>query len=289
MGGVKTIQLSQWDGSGDGWQAPLILRHDWDVERVVVDLSALTFVVPTFLLRLRAFIDFNLHCGRDIEVSAPGSPSVANYLSRMQIAANLPAAIFPDLPAVVVSASSEVLVPITRLRSQIDVETMGDDLYRLFQGHAVDDVAVFADALQEGFSELCSNGVEHGADDLGCYFAAQRYAGTNRRVVLSVGDLGMGAPEHMRQVYGDDSDRRLLRKTLEEGASGTGDDERGNGIPSVLEEAQNARMRYAQLEIRSGKAHLRHRLSRDGSAKTTTAPASFKRGTWICFELGPLD
>jgi hypothetical protein len=259
------------------------------VDRVVVDLSALTFVVPTFLLRLRAFIDFNIECGREMEVIAPRTQNVANYLSRMQIAADLPAHTFAGLPSVVSSASSEVLVPITRLRNQIDVETMGDDLYRLFQGHAADDVAVFADALQEGFSELCSNGVEHGHSSSGCYFAAQRYGGRHRRVVLSVGDLGMGAPDHMRQVYGDVGDRRLLRKTLEEGASGTGDEERGNGIPSVLEEARNAQMRYAQLEIRSGNAQLRHRLHRDGASKTSTEQGTFKRGTWICFELGPLD
>lgn len=254
-----------------------------------MDSSALSFVVPTFLLRLRAFVDFNLNCGRRVEVIAPRDKHVANYLSRMQIAADLPPEVFPDLPSVRASEQSEVLVPITCLKDDIDVETMGAQLYTLFQGHSDDDVAVFADALQEGFTELCGNGVEHGCNDLGCYLAAQRYGGRNRRTVLSIGDLGIGVPKHMRRIYGDESDRRMLRKALEEGASGTGDSHRGNGIPSVLDEARNARIRRALLEIHSGKAVLKHRLRRDGSGRTTTESGSNKLGTWICFELGAID
>jgi hypothetical protein len=265
------------------------LKKGWSTELVTVNLSALSFVVPTFLLRLRAFVDFNLGCDREVKVVAPRDKGVANYLSRMWIAADLPPKVFPDLPSVRASDQGDVLVPITCLKTEIDVETMGAQLYTLLQGHAEDDVAVFADALQEGFTELCGNGVEHGQNDLGCYLAAQRYGGRDRRTVLSIGDLGIGIPKHMRRIYGDESDRRLLRKALEEGASGTGDSHRGNGIPSVIEEAQSARIRHALLEIHSGKAILKHRLMRDGSSKTSTQAAGNKLGTWICLELGPLD
>jgi hypothetical protein len=285
----KRIELSRWAGSNDGWNASLPLRKDWPVDSIVVDLSVVSFVVPTFLLRLRAFIDFNLGCGRRVEVGAPRNRHVANYLSRMQISAGLPSEVFPDLPSVRTSEQGDVLVPITCLKSDIDVEEMGARLYTLFQGHSEEDVAVFADALQEGFTELCGNGVEHGQNDLGCYLAAQRYRGGNRRTVLSIGDLGIGVPEHMRRIYGDESDRRMLRKALEEGATGTGDSHRGNGIPSVIEEARNAQIRHALLEIHSGRAVLKHRLRRDGSSKTATEVASNKLGTWICLELGPLD
>lgn len=287
MGGEKTIKLDRWAGSGDGWKASLPLRKDWSERRVTVDASALTFVRPTFLLRLRAFIDYNLRLEREIVVKAPANREVANYLSRMDIAAGVPKSVFPDLPSVRKRDQSGVLVPITRLHSPIDVEVTGEELYRLFQGHADDEVAVFADALQEAFTELCNNGVEHGKNPLGTYLAAQRYGGKSPRTVLTIGDLGMGVPKHMRQVFDDPSDRRLLRKALEEEVSGTGSSERGNGIPSVLQEAQSSRITYASLEIRSGDASLHHYVNSNGTTRTDTSTPGFRKGTWICFELGP--
>lgn len=288
MGGEKTIKLDRWGGSGDGWKASLPLRKDWgDDCLVTVDASALTFVTPTFMLRLRAFVDYNLRLGRKIVVKAPAHREVANYLSRMGIAMGVPDSVFPDLPSVRRRDQSAVLVPITRLHSPTDVEVTGDELYRLFQGHADDEVAVFADALQEAFTELCNNGVEHGTNPLGTYLAAQRYRGKSPKTVLTIGDLGMGVPAHMRQVFDDQSDRRMLRKALEEEVSGTGSSERGNGIPSVLQEAQSSRISYARLEIRSGHASLHHYVHRSGTTRTGTSATAFKKGTWICFELGP--
>jgi hypothetical protein len=287
MADERRIKLERWAGSGDGWRASLPLRQTWKEKRVVIDASAITFVTPTFILRLRSFIDYNLRQGREVVLLAPSNREVANYLSRMGIATDLPREVCPDLPDVRRRDQSAVLVPITRLHTPNDVEVTGDELYRLFQGHADDEVAVFADALQEAFTELCNNGVEHGQNPLGCYLAAQRYRGGSPRTVLTIADLGVGIPEHMRQVFAESSDRRLLRKALEEEVSGTGNRERGNGIPSVLEEAREARITYARLEIRSGDASLTHYVNQNGRSQTKTEAAAFKKGTWICFELGP--
>jgi hypothetical protein len=286
MSGERLVKLGRWDGSGDGWRANLPLRH-WGEQRVVVDARALSFVTPTFMLRLRSFVDYNLSEGRAVNVLSPDRREVANYLSRMEIARGLPAGVFQDLPTVRKNDRGGVLVPITRLYDPVDVEVTGDKLYRLFQGHEDNEVAVFADALQEAFTELCNNGVEHGRNPLGCYLAAQKYAGARPRTELTIGDLGMGVPTHMRQVFDDPSDRRLIRKALEEEVSGTGRQERGNGIPSVLDEARSARITYARLEIRSGKAILRHSVNRAGRSQTSTKAAGNKQGTWVCFELGP--
>jgi hypothetical protein len=287
MGKDREIKLSRWDGAGDGWRANLPLRNSWPERRIVVDARALTFVTPTFMLRLRSFVDYYLSKGREVVVLAPAKREVSNYLSRMGIAEGLPEDVFHDLPTVRKNDQGGVLVPITRLRDPVDVEVTGEKLYRLFQGHEDDEVAVFADALQEAFTELCNNGVEHGKNPLGCYLAAQRYRGSNPRIELTIGDLGIGVPAHMRQVFDEPSDRRLLRKALEEEVSGTGNSERGNGIPSVLEEARSARITHARLEIRSGRAILRHSVNRQGRTQTTTEAAANKKGTWVCFELGP--
>jgi hypothetical protein len=285
--GKRRLKLSRWDGADDGWRASLPLQRDWPEARIAIDATSLSFVTTTFMLRLRSFVDYNLHIGKEVMVEAPKNERVANYLSRMGIADGLPVEVFPDLPEVRRHEQGGVLVPIRRLHEPTDVEVTGDELYRLFQGHADDAVAVVADALQEGFTELCNNGVEHGRSALGCYLAAQRYGGARPRVELTIGDLGMGVPTHMRQVFDEESDRRLLRKALEEQVSGTGNKERGNGIPSVLEEAQSARITYASLRIRSGKATLLHHVQRNGQTTTATHPSPFKKGTWICFELGP--
>lgn len=64
--------------------------------------------------------------------------------------------------------------------------------------------------------ELCNNAVEHGISEAGgCYVAAQRYTGQNPKTLLAVGDVGVGVPSHMRRIYADESDRRLLRRALE--------------------------------------------------------------------------
>lgn len=180
----KVRALQQWDGAKDGWQCNLSLRAE--EEEVVVDASALRFAVPTFLLRLRAFVERHLGKGHDVRVIAPKSPPVARYMSRMALADGLPSGIFVDLPQVAADGASDVLIPVRQLRQASDVDELGEKLVPLFLGHA-DDVAVFANAMHMASSELCGNAVEHGANPLGCYVAAQRYERPSRRTVLSIG------------------------------------------------------------------------------------------------------
>jgi hypothetical protein len=140
-------------------------------------------------------------------------------------------------------------------------------------------------------SELCGNAVEHGANPLGCYVAAQRYEKPHRHTVLALGDLGMGIPAHMRRRYTElRGDRTALREAIKEGKTGTGKEERGIGFTSVMEGAEEAQMRYASLDIHSGKAQLQHAVwaDPDSEAKTATEDAPYKIGTWATFEIGPL-
>lgn len=285
----KVVRLGRWAGSGDGWKANLPLRRDWAASRVVVDATALSFVVPTFLLRLRAFIDYNLAVGREVVVTSPGSTNVANYLARMGVDAGLPESVFPDLPSVKSSDQSGVLLPITSVRTGTEVDQVVSDLYPILMS-----AGEFTDLMSEAISELCGNGVEHGVErmksDLPCYVAAQTYGGATPRTVLSIGDLGMGVPKHMRQAYPGLSDRQALRLALEEGKSGTGEGykdggHRGIGFTSVAEEAQAAAIRSASLDLRSGDASLQQRVLRHRETTITTAKAPFKQGTWICYEL----
>lgn len=222
-------------------------------------------------------------------VLAPSNANVAAYMARTGISTGLPDDTFIGLPDLSTPGDSDVLIPITQLREFQEVDELGERVYQLFMGHSDDEVAVFASAMHMAVSELCANAVEHGENPLGCYVAAQRYERPHRRTVLAMGDLGIGIPSHMRHRFsGLRGDRTALREALKEGVTATGKDERGIGFTSVIEEAIASRMRYATLDIHSGKAQLQQLVVPDGtSPAVTTSSAPNKIGTWLTFEIGP--
>jgi hypothetical protein len=283
---ARERKLRQWDGSKDGWQANLPLKHY--EENIVLDARTLRFAVPTFLLRLRAFIDWHLGRGHNVTVLAPTNPAVATYTARMGIDTGLPPGVFAGLPRVNAPGDSDVLIPITQLREFQEVDELGEQVFQLFMGHSADEVSVFASAMHMAVSELCANGVEHGANEHGCYVAAQRYERPHRRTVLALGDLGVGIPTHMRKRFPKlRGDRTALREALKEGVTATGKDERGIGFTSVIEEAMASQMRYATLDIHSGTAQLLQAVFPNEQPGIATADAPNKLGTWMTFEIGP--
>src|SRR4051794_17964153 len=120
----KVRVLQQWAGAKDGWQCNLSLRAD--EKDVVVDTTALRFAVPTFLLRLRAFVEWHLERGPRVEVIAPRSPAVARYMARMGIAAGLPEGVFAGLPTAAWTGETDVLIPICQLHQPSDVDALGE-------------------------------------------------------------------------------------------------------------------------------------------------------------------
>lgn len=281
--------FDQWAGAKDGWRANLALRAEQtDIE---LDATRLRFAVPTFLLRLRAFAEWHTDRGHRVKILCPPS-HVGTYMALMEIDRGLPKGTFVGLPKLPSTAkpNSDVLIPITQLREFEDVDRLGEKLVEMFLAHS-DDVAVFANAMHLGVSELCGNAVEHGANPLGCYVAAQRYERPHRHVVLALGDLGIGIPSHMRRRFKDlKGDRRALRRAVKEGVTATGKAERGIGFSSLMEGALGPQTRYATLDLHSGRASLRREVRRDASGSITeTASAPNKLGTWATFELGPLN
>jgi len=283
----KVRVLGQWSGAKDGWGCNLSLRAE--EKAVVVDATGVRFAVPTFLLRLRAFVEWHLLKGHSVTVLAPRNEAVARYMARMGIADGLPDGVFIDLPDVAFDGDSDVLIPIRQLHQPTDVDELGEKLVPLFAGHS-DDVAVFANAMHMATSELCGNAVEHGANPLGCYMAAQRYERPSRRTVLALGDLGDGIPKRMQSQFPKlAGDRTALKEAVKHGVTSTGDKHRGNGFHWVMEEARASLMREARLDIRSGRAQLlQEAKTNEPGLKTQTFPAPFKMGTWVTFELGPL-
>ena len=289
MADTKSVVLNQWAGASDGWTSPLPLQA-WPVERVEVDATAVRFVVPTFLLRLRTFVDWHLAEGREVVVLGPKDFNVGCYLARMRVNRGLPTGTFPDLPQISEHDQRDVLVPITRLSELTEVDVLAQDLSQLvFAQHA--DLAFLADAIHMGVSELCANAVEHGESPHGCYVAAQRYGGSRPRSVLAIGDLGVGIPSHVRRLHPDlTPDQRAIEEATKPGISGAqieGGTPRGYGFHHVFEEARAAAaLRYAALEIRSGKGLYRAKLSAGGDLQGQRRRHGNKRGSWVTLELG---
>jgi hypothetical protein len=279
----KRLSIAPSAGSGSGWGGTLPLRAY--PKSVCLDLRRLRFVVPTFLLRLRTFIDWHRARGREVTVLCPTSVNVNHYLARMRIHADLPSGTFQGLREVAEHDRSDVLIPITRLYELPEVDYFVDDLSPVVNAH-VDQIAAVGQPFLLAVSELSQNGVEHGRSASGCYVAAQRYP-SRSSLALCIADLGGGIPEHLRREYPDISDDALaIEKAMREGVSGTGNSDRGYGLPQVMEEVmKSASVPWATLNIRSGYGSYRASLRGEVINETPSA-SSYKRGTWVSFEFG---
>src|SRR4051812_2626908 len=126
----KRVSVPPYAGSGDGWGGSLPLRHDYPTE-IVLDLGGRLFVTPTFLLRVRTFVDWHTAEGRTVKVVTPKDVNVSRYLARMHIGEDLPAKTFDKLPAVREADRRDVLIPIKRLCKLPEVDELADAVSRL--------------------------------------------------------------------------------------------------------------------------------------------------------------
>lgn len=282
-GDVRTITHGAYEGAYEGWGGQLGLQN-WDQTAIRLDLRGLRFVTPTYLLRLRSFIEWHQQRGRTVEVLCPRQRSVANYIARMHADRGLPAGTFRELPSIRETDRSTVLIPVTKLLTLPDVDAFAEQLVPLLWDQN-DDIAGMSDAIAMAISELCGNAVDHGKNDVGCLVAAQCY-GANKRVEIAIGDLGAGIPGHMRRRHrGLGSDDAVIAHALGEGVTGTGSPTRGQGFYWVLDEARQARVASARLDIRSGKGRVRRSLGPAGRISTRQLEGPNKRGTWIAYRL----
>jgi hypothetical protein len=77
----------------------------------------------------------------------------------------------------------------------------------------------------------------HGSDRLAAFIAAQRYkAGTpEERIVVAVGDAGIGIRESLRTRYGDMTDDQAIRRAVQWNVSSVADEGRGQGLPGIVD------------------------------------------------------
>jgi hypothetical protein len=154
-------------------------------------------------------------------------------------------------------------MPISR-RAGLDALTLDDVLsLDLDSGRAVIDLArvSFVDA--------------YALTGLACFIAAQRYkAGTpEERIVVAVGDAGIGIRESLRTRYGVMTDGQAIRRAVQWNVSSVADEGRGQGLPGVVD---GVRGLGGTVWIRSGAAS---RMVTRGQVRT--AEVSRLQGTIV--------
>jgi anti-sigma regulatory factor (Ser/Thr protein kinase) len=180
-----------------------------------------------------------------------------------------------------VDGDGDVIVRPTRLSELTQVDELADKLLQPLIDE-FDDVAVVRDAVLMAISELCQNAVEHGASDAGCVVAVSRgEADGLSRIMLGIGDRGIGIPDHIRRTHPDFVvDEHAIGQALQEGMSGTRRPHRGNGFTWVLRETLSSAASSAEMFIRAGQGAFRREII-DARVKDHGWNTASTQGTWI--------
>jgi len=249
-----------------------------DAGGLVLDLTDIQFAEPTLALRLAASEAVHDAEGIPFGVVPPRRPKVRDYLARAGLADLMG---LEDPPQ-----ASDVMMPITRVRRVSDVEGVVEQF-----GNRLDDasdllpgrLAGAADALVVALSELCGNACSHGRNDHGTFVLAQRFGAS--RLVLAIGDLGVGIPVHLREALSlseQTAQAEVIRQALERGVTGVRGQIRGNGLPATVEAIRELGMPAAELGIWSGAGRVRAQMRPQPALRHRVRDvSSYTQGTWI--------
>lgn len=251
-------------------------------EAIRVDLGDLGFAAPMFMIRLRAFVEYHCAAGRLVEVLPPVDTNVANYLSRMAVADDLPEGATFDLPQTQRRDLGDVLIPVRRYRHPSEIDRLDDEIYELIQSRFQHSLGPTADAFTMALSEMCDNAATHGRSDHGLFVAAQSYSG--RRCEIAIGDCGIGIPNHMRRHYGDDGrdDGEVIAHATEERVSGTGSSHRGFGYHHTIEKLLAPAVTDGRVRVwaGTGRFNFRSHAGRETVRKHSVWDHATE-GTWV--------
>jgi hypothetical protein len=276
-------RLSKRAATDGGWREDFPLGHQLP-EDVLVDCSALELpVYPLFVVRLRMFLEWHLRRGRSISVIGPTDPRARRMLESLRVTAELP--VETDLAERRESSQEAIVLPVTPLREYAEVEDVALRTREILE-YQQPKISALGHASYMAVSELCANAVEHGANEQGSFVAAARFDEPRAQVSIAIGDLGVGIPEHLRQRYPEwFDDCFAIAQAFEPSISGTGNPHRGNGFAETFEAALVSAMHAARVDIHSANGFVRGQFY-GGTTKLEPFPAaSFRRGTWISYDL----
>ena len=241
-----------------------VLSLDLDRGRAVVELAQVSFVDAYALAGLACFIASAARDGLPVELVLPENIDVRSWLSRMHLGEVLDAfevRVEGVLPRVAERDRRDTLIELERFDDSFGSHRLASFIWQRLVG-GVDGEVV--NQLFEAAGELGQNVVEHAGSPVGGFIAAQRYkAGApEERIVVAVGDVGVGIRESLRARYGDMPDAKAIRRAVQWNVSSIPDEGRGQGLPGVVE---GVKALGGVVWIRSGAAS---RMVTRGQART---------------------
>jgi hypothetical protein len=247
-----------------------------DDSKAVLDASDLIGLHPLLAVRLTFWIGRLKNSGTQIAITEPRDDPTRRLFRAFGLGEEVSGA-----PGALAEGDPEVILRPTRLVELTEVDLLADMMVQPLVDH-FDDAAVVRDAVLMAISELCQNAVEHGPSPAGCVVAASRGEVDGiRKIMLGVGDLGIGIPRHIRNAHPElVLDEHAIGQALKEGVSGTQRADRGFGFSWVLRETLSSAATSAEMLIRSGEGTFRREIV-DARIKDHGWRTPEDGGTWI--------
>jgi hypothetical protein len=252
-----------------------VLSLDLDRGVASLDLARVGFVDAYALTGLACFVASAAGDGLCVRVALPEEADVRSWLSRMHLGDVLEAfgvQVVGELRRVPERDRRDALIELQRFKDANGSDRLASFIWERLQGGADGEVV---NQLFEATGELGANVVEHAGSPSGGFVAAQRYkAGTpDERIIVAVGDVGIGIRESLRPRYGEMTDDAAIRRAVQWNVSRLPDEGRGQGLPGVVDGVQGL---GGTIWIRSGVA-----LRRITRSRQTTVGVSRLQGTIV--------
>jgi hypothetical protein len=210
-----------------------------DVDRGVaeIDLAQVSFVDAYALTGLACFIASAARDGLPVQLVLPEDPDVRSWLSRMHLGDvidRFEVRAGGSLPKVSERDRRDTLIELQRFDDSHGSDRLATFIWERLEGGADGEVV---NQLFEATGELGQNVVEHAGSAAGGFVAAQRYkAGAPKeRIIVAVGDVGIGIRESLRPRYGDMTDGEAISQAIRWNVSRVPEEGRGQGLPGVVD------------------------------------------------------
>ena len=221
----------------DALHLDAVLTLDLDLGVAVIDLARVSFVDAYALTGLACFIASAARDGLPVRLVLPEHPDVRSWLSRMHLGDvidTFEVDVGGGLPRVAERDRRDTLIELQRFDDSHGSHRLATFIWERLEGGADGEVV---NQLFEATGELGQNVVEHAGSPAGGFVAAQRYkAGApEERIIVAVGDVGVGIRESLRPRYGDMTDGEAITQAIRWNVSSVMEEGRGQGLPGVVE------------------------------------------------------